>query len=272
MTIQKIESCLDHDEARFKEDGLVISAMVIAVCDAFSVPYDQNKPPIIHRGLGTGETVKEHFCQGIVNAATEDLVGTVRVIDHTVGIFHTQLKISYGLIKEPAYLSGLTFAAVKIDREIEILQCGDCIAIWRFKDGSVEYTDNPVKRASIRDRALKAQLQQQYGKENYRPHFTPLMMEQKNRDINNPESPEGYPALNGGLNLEMCRHLSLPTNNLNFLLLCTDGFLLFDWFNEPDRMKELADIVQEHGVHYQLRQIRESGQTTEAAAVAVWFD
>ena len=255
MGILRIESCLDRP-ARFKEDGLVIvdaEPTIIAVCDGFSVPYDQENLPILVGGLGTGEVVRQCFCRNITAAKDIELVDAIREIDGLIKMFHEQLGKSHQLAQEPAYFSGLTFATAKID-----LLNTDC--------------DNPVKKASIRDRALKEQLQKQYGKERYRTFFTPLMMAQKNRDINNPESIEGYPALNGKLSIGMCHYLSLPINILDFLLLCTDGFLPFDWFNEPEKMRELANIVQKRGVHDQLWRIRDSGQTAEAAAVAVWFD
>jgi len=136
LGILRIESCLDRP-ARFKEDGLVIvdaEPTIIAVCDGFSVPYDQENLPILVGGLGTGEVVRQCFCRNITAAKDIELVDAIREIDGLIKMFHEQLGKSHQLAQEPAYFSGLTFATAKIDLlntdcEIEIFQCGDCIAL-----------------------------------------------------------------------------------------------------------------------------------------------
>jgi len=276
MGILKIDSVTDSGESKYLEDGFVVipgTFLVAAVCDGYSIPYDDNNPIKLFGGFSSGEWIRGLFCEIMSLAATRlpSLFETIAECNLNIRSFHE--PFSPGL--NASELAGLTFASVRVDsRFVTIAQGGDCTVVYRSKNGSVGFTPNTAKPASIRDRAKKAELLRlcDGDKKGMRVEFTSYLKEEKNRNINNPESPEGYPTINGYLNWAICFQKAIPVSDIDFLLLFTDGFLSFDWFNEPDRMEELVNVVRKHGVQYQLRQIRESGQTTEATAVAVWLD
>lgn len=185
MKIAKISSLLDHASVLFQEDGVMVSTTsphIIAVCDAYSVPYDKNNPPILVPGgskMSTGEMVKSIFTGTIPSAAFEGLRETIKKINYKIRLFHSQLQVK---LEEPAYFAGLSCVVLKISNtSIKVFQCGDCLALWKNKDGSIEYTENPAKSASLENRSILTRflLEENGDYEAARVRFTPLLMQQK---------------------------------------------------------------------------------------------
>ena len=282
MPIRHISTCLDSAGVEFQEDGVVFvttEPVILGVCDAFSIPYDRDTPPIFvpdgnWKKISTGEMVKLIFCQTLPEVQKNDFWATISEIDKKVRELNIRAQDQYNLPREPAYSAGMSCVAVRVwPGTIEIFQCGDCIAAWKYKNGEIDYTRNPVKAASIRLRKAKAQLLKESDGDvdKARVRFTPLLQEQKNSDTNNEQSSEGYPSINGSLRIQMCQEVSLPSNEISCLLLCSDGFLPFECFNDQERINKLIRNIDCAGLDGHLERILKL-QGEEATAAFIRFE
>lgn len=282
MVIKNISTCLDSAGVKFQEDGVVLvttDPVILGVCDAFSIPYDKETPPILvpdenGNKIGTGEMIKSIFCRTLPRAQKGGLGATILEVDTRVKEFNSRVQDEYGLPKEPAYSAGMSCVALEVwPGTIEIFQCGDCIAAWKNKDGEIDYTRNPVQAASIQVREVRARLLEKSDGDvdGARVKFTPFLREQKNRDINNEQSPQGYPNINGFLKIRMCQDIFLQSNKISCLLLCSDGFLPFEYFNDTERMDDLIGEIYYYGLNYYLERILKV-QKEECAAAFIRFE
>ena len=136
--IQKIETLLDKGASEYAENGFFTKedndTTLLAVCDAFSKPYNKlDKPIQLFGGQSSGEIVKNIFFNALENSKSSDsLLSIIQEADNAVRIFDEKL----GLPFRADNLAGLVFAIARINKStIEILQGGDCTALWKKKDG-----------------------------------------------------------------------------------------------------------------------------------------
>lgn len=200
-------------------------------------------------------------------------------------------------------LPGATFAIAKIgEEEIEIIQAGDCFALWA-KGDEIEATPNQTRGHDNEFKGLIERLQRQIAKEKYKIEleeatpeqskiireemwleFRPEWQKGRARDINNPSSPQCYGLLNGQVELKQAwiRKI-IPRNKLSNLLLFTDGMVPYETYKEKNDMEIVREIYATYrrgGLHESLRIVRLTEEkfravawtdAAEAAAVAVDF-
>lgn len=277
---EKIETLLDPGPVKYQEDGMATGIhqipMILAVNDAYSVSYDNDHPIKIINGMSTGEIVTKIFCDTIFSSKSEENLRTiVTKADSLIGAFQKD----QGFPLRADKLAGTVFALAKITADnIEILQGGDCTALWLYKNGTVGFTPNPVVSATKYVKEISAKFKQQCNgdMEKARILFTPYLKKEKIKDNNNPTSDQGYPVMNGQLNLEMCNEKTLPLNKLRLLLLFSDGYIPFEWFNDEAKMTKLGKFVEKNGISAHLEKFGNnegSGFTKKAeiVAVGIWF-
>src|SRR3990167_5556168 len=201
--IQKIETLLDRGDSKYLENGVCVKedghSTILAVCDSFSKPYDdKNNPIVLFGGLSSGEIVKNIFYRAIEKSHIKDsLLSIVKEADNQIKEFQKRAGFPF----RSDSLAGLVFAIAKISQEkIEIIQGGDCIALWKNKNGSIEFTKNSAMKASL---FLKKEFSNLLQKHNYnrdkaRAKFTSILMKEKMENINQNHA-KGYPVMNGQL-------------------------------------------------------------------------
>ncbi len=273
-----IEQFLSPGDAKYQEDGMTCNhdnPMIIGVNDAYSVPYDDSEHPIIIIDkMSTGEAVRKIFCNTVITAKPDESPKQIAIkANALIGDFQKKQGFPFRADE----LAGTSFVLAKITEEsVSIFQGGDCIALWIHKDGVVEFTTNIVVPATKYVAKISATLRQQCSKDIKRARalFTPYLKEEKLRNNNNPDSPQGYPVINGQLNVGMCQEKLI--NDLRFLLLFSDGLIPFKWFNDQAAMEVLAIFVEQNGLHAHMERFggnlgRGFTQKAEATAIAVWF-
>ena len=283
--IQKIETLLDRGDSKYLENGVCVKedghSTILAVCDSFSKPYDdKNNPIVLFGGLSSGEIVKNIFYRAIEKSHIKDsLLSIVKEADNQIKEFQKRAGFPF----RSDSLAGLVFAIAKISQEkIEIIQGGDCIALWKNKNGSIEFTPNIVLAASkfVR-KAFSDLLQECNGDRNAaRAKFTPILMGERMQGVNQNHK-TAYPIMNGQLNIKLCFQKTIDTNNVKTLILFADGLIPFQWLENKTRMKELVKNIEKGGLDYQLQITRKeqlAGKTKkdtarfpESAAVTAYF-
>ena len=223
--------------------------------------------------------VKQIFWETVSSAPpSESLKSVVIRADQKIGAYQKSVGFSFRADE----LAGTCFALARItEKTVEIFQGGDNIALWMLKDFSVGFTPNRAFPADKYEKEIFAGLVKKHegDRKKARVEFTLLLKDEKMANINQ-NHPEAYPVANGQLNINICFEKTLPVDNLNFLLLFTDGFIPFEDFNNPQRMWELAVFTKENELTTKLDKTRgqEKGGTgaaiaprAEATALAVWF-
>lgn len=112
--------------------------------------------------------------------------------------------------------------------------------------------------------------------------FCPILGQRRLQDTNNPRSAAGYAVLNGQpVFRELWQKIEIPTHNLRYLLLFSDGFIPYGLTrNEMKLAKDVAKIYETAGVPTLLRRKRRTDKKNEkksyiardeATAVAIEF-
>ncbi len=275
-----IEQFLSPGDAKYQEDGMVYcegNPMTISVSDAYSVPYDDSKHPIIIiDGMSTGEAVTKIFCNTVFNAKPSQSPKEIAIeANALIGDFQKKQRFLF----QASDLAGTSFVLAKVTEEfVNIFQGGDCTALWTHKDGSLGFTPNIVAPATRYVNKISAELRQQCDGDlkKARALFTPYLKEEKLFNNNNPDSPQGYPVINGQLNVGMCQEKLIPVNDLRFLLLFSDGLIPFKWFNDQVAMERFAMFVEQNGLHSHMERFggnfgRGFTKKAEATGIAVWL-
>jgi len=249
----KIQYLYDQGSSKVREDGLFVEDPFFGVLDATSAPFSPQNPPMLFGGLTGGEMVARTVERSLRSARPSHNLITA--------IAHANKKLSdafalFGLQHATVDRSpGTCFAFAKVDADkIEIVQAGDCYAIWVNNLGEIQLTPNQVR---LHDAEMNARIEaimietaremsidlmsctaEERGRvrQEMWNRFFPILSEARRRDINNPQSRSGYGFLNGQPEAaQMWQSITLPRSETAFLLLCTDGMI--PW----EAMKTLSD-------------------------------
>ena len=264
LLIRKSWATYDAGAAKEKEDGYVTYGPLSAVIDASSEPWAQKYPKTLLNGSSLGEHTArfaESFLGPRLYLLRDEPISTLFSELNQAALLE---KISNGIPKEIAELSGASFAAANVKYDnTEILAAGDSFVAGELKNGKIFITENQVH---LHDTAMHkeiARLMKEVAAEwklrldsvdeqtldNIREEtwnrFVPILKVARKRVMNNPEVPEGYPTLNGDSRSEsMWQRFLLPTADLKRLLLFTDGIVAWEIL-ERLTSKQLGIFIME---------------------------
>src|SRR3989344_7623832 len=224
--IKKVETVLDRGTSEYLEDFFFFreeeNSTILTVCDAFSKPYNKKDAPItLFDGMSSGEMIKNIFFNRLeISEPLNRLFNIVMDADRMIGDFNKQAGFPF----KSDSMAGLVFAIIRInDSVIEIFQGGDCIAVWKNRDGSIGFTPNNVLKATIYVKEVFKNLMRECkgDREEARRRFTPLLMQEKTRNTNTHHT-ESYPVLNGQANSNLFHHELLNINDVEIITLFSD--------------------------------------------------
>ena len=244
------------------EDGYFVALPFAGVMDGVSEPYYKNRPQVKFRDerLTGGEVISRitegFFIQQSIGKDALDL----DLRDLVLGankLVKEEFEAHGFSLDRPERLAGATFAIAKMGEiKVELVQAGDCFALWVTTGGEIGITPNQVRQHDTEYNDLIEKIQRRIAKEKYNLELEKVISSQSReireemwlefnsiwekgraRDVNNPSSPSGYGLLNGQAKLkEMLFHKIIQRDNLNTLLLFTDGIV--PW----ETMKDKNDI------------------------------
>lgn len=277
--IKKIETLYSQGTAERIEDGLIINPLFFGVVDGLSAPYHYKMEQILFDGMSGGEMVRkiilETFNLAKPNSTLEKLIlqANQRI---------KEFQVNRGIpLKRSDLLAGATFAFAKIGETLEIIQGGDCFAIWVI-DSEIKVTKDQTQLA-VHHRLISELMKKYRGNREkmwteFYFHLCALRQQDYNQKIKT-----GFAVLNGQPQVSECwQRIEVPLLNLKLLLLFTDGFVpANERTNEEKMAKRLVSIYQKEGlagILERTRRIEERGKKKrhidheEATALAVKFE
>jgi hypothetical protein len=276
----RIQTIYDSGMAKFLEDGLVVQAPFFGVMDGVSGLYDPTAGPRLFNGRSGGQKAIEIMNEAFVRSNDSDeLSAVVKKVNDMLREFSG----SHGIDMNRAdLLSGTTFAFAKISEDkVEVIQGGDCYAVWEKISGEIVTTANQnffdeEEKIGILNGIIEKN-RGDLGKSwvEFMPISAKLRIERVNSDLE-----KRTIVLNGQLKGEgSWNKIILPRKDLKTLILFTDGMTEFSESRDTDVMgKAIFAAYHTHGLAGMLLRIRDienkRTQTThikhaEATALAI---
>lgn len=272
----KVQMIYDQGSSHYREDGLVIHQNLLGVLDGVSAPYAPKYPPKMFNNLSGGEMVArlvEQFFGTVTLSRYGAMLGLVpialpeqnlltEVLAANAAVREAQLNFGIN-VEDAGEVAGVTFAIAKIRKEtVEIIQTGDCFALWVKKDGSITITRNQVRPHDELMNAEILRLQREVAKENFGieleeatqeqrgvirkemwNQFYHILREGRRHDANNIVSPTYYGLMNGDPRLsEVMFTIQLSRHELRTLILFSDGMVSWEIMKGMND-KELASRI-----------------------------
>lgn len=248
----------DPGTAKNSEDGIIIRLPTIAgVIDGVSGSYTPETGPKFYDKRTGGQMVVDILQTTITTSPIfEPLERTILRANNWIK--EKQVKIPRN---RSDLLSGACFAITRIgEKEIEIIQTGDCFALWRSVTGDISITTNQIFIHETEFRKKSEELMIKYNGDRtamwkeLMPWEGPL----RRKRINNPSDPAMFALLNGQQAIEQCwKKIILPRKDVNLIILFTDGFMYYpDSRNETTLAKDLLNIYYPRGLRGFLEETR----------------
>lgn len=297
----RVQYLYDQGSSKHWEDGLVVKNPFFGVIDATSAPFSAKNPAMSFEGLTGGEMVARTIEKSFLPVRHSlDLTTMISSANKEV----TSALVPFGLKDAPVdRLPGACFAFAKIDAdEIELVQAGDCYAIWENNSGGIGLFRNQVRQhdtemnAKIEEimtevaREMKINLKNCSAKEKNRVRqemwnrFFPILSAARRMAINNPRNTSGYGLLNGRPEISrMWQGGTIFRKRIKFLLLCTDGMIPWKTaraLSDRKIARSLCQLFEEGGLAKILLTARTVENTSrekaytdfaEATAIAIQF-
>lgn len=242
----KFYGFFDRGSAQVPEDISLIALPFMGAFDGTSgVHYPGGpKKAVYDSDLTGGQMVVRCIAQEFgVSDPSQSLVEILTKANLAVARAHQAegLDLSQG-----GSLGGAVGAAVKLGSPfIEIVQFGDCIAVWEMRDGSTGMTVNQTRFHEIELLSTVAATMERLGRENpgeplsvirskMWAEFGPFLTEKRNQRINNVQA-GGYPFLCGQESfVHQVNIHKYPVSELKTLILASDGLVPFDETGKPE--------------------------------------
>lgn len=237
MALKTVLALYSQGTAVDQEDGFIINEPFFGVVDGFSPPYSPTNPKILFNGLSGGEMVRRQI-QSVFYSA-HPLVP----LDQLLLLANDKIRLTqaqYGIYNDnPGLLAGASFVFAKIEQEIiQIIQGGDCLAVWLLSSGEINSTDNQAY-AHVTDNlnTIKKLMKRNQGnRRKMWDEFLPILSERRNQDCNRPTE-KGYAVLNGDPTVEQYwQTIIVPTEEVEKMILFSDGLIQYEETADMNRL------------------------------------
>lgn len=226
--ISSVELLQDFGTAKFPEDGFIVRPPFFGVVDAVSTPYAMGgSPPKLYDGLTDGQVVRNIIVETFFDidvSADLSLAEALIIANRRIAEFQ-----QFPGTTDSPRLAGASFAFAKIGKnEIEIIQGGDCFALWdstEKRDSGITINQAyQVERARIAifsELMRKNKGDRKKAWKDYQPIFLKAKIEETN--VN-------YAELNGQEKVSrQWQRVLIPSDfETDLLLLFSDGFVPFE--------------------------------------------
>ena len=278
----KVTTIYDQGDATIVEDQVIFSLPFVGVADGVSGLYLPDRGPRLFDGLSGGQMVVDALHsvaqRSYAKQSLEQIViwanERVRRAQHSAGV----------PLDRSDLLAGASFALAKIgDEEIEIIQAGDCFALWRMYGGEYQMTSNQVFLHDMETRGIIARLMQKHAgdKQKVWEEFGTTLSRMRRERVNKKVS-KSYGLLNGQHTLKDCWQVfTLSRKDVARVMLFTDGLIYYPESGDGALAWKVLELYQKGGLENILLQTRmqedlQEGEIhirhSEATAVAVEFD
>lgn len=236
--IKRVETFYDPGRPdRRKEDQDINNLRFVGVVDTYSAPHSSEEPQQLFNGLTGGQMVCNAILQ-VFSSANPSLSLERVVLQANEAIANQQRNLFHS--GDLGNLAGASFALAKIEeRAIEILQGGDCYALWVRGSGKLGRHIGITKNYfypyeyQLRKRIAELMEKHQGDRDKAWVDFCPELRQKRAENTN-----VKYAVLNGRLGLEkLWQKIEIPLSNLVLLMLFSDGLVPF---SQSEDEQELA--------------------------------
>lgn len=283
--IERIEAIYSQGTSEDIEDSFCVNLPFVGVIDGLSAPYHYQMERPFFDGVSGGEMVRQVILEFLYSANRDEALQALLLRANEVA---GRIQSDQGIPLDRAdLLAGACIAVAKLNREtIDIIQAGDCFAVWITNDGKIGVTKNQASLHEVEVLKTWRNIQQTEGIQDRREtwvKFHKPLSSLRLRDINQINQPAGYGLLNGQALFEKCwQKLTIPLENLKLLMLFTDGLLPL-WLNpgnEKFLSKEIITLYRQRGLSGILEETRNCEKRNkerhvehgEATAIAIEFE
>ena len=265
VTLETIETLYSQGTAEHREDGFFVNPPFFGVVDGFSSPYHYKMKQIRFGGFSGGEMVRQVILKTFYNAKPDfSLKEIILRANQGIGAIQTTRGIP---IDHADRLAGASFVFTKVKTEtIEIIQGGDCLAVWLYASGEIGATKNQAYQHVSKNLVIIAELMDKHNHDRKEMwiEFYPILSRQRQQDINQ-KTEAGYAILSGQPSLEECwLKVEIPVERLKLLLLFTDGFVPYSETAEEMKMaKRLITDYEKWGLDGILKRKRQKDKREE---------
>jgi len=244
----RIETLYDQGTAVPSEDRLILKLPFVGVADGVSGLYVPSEGPLGFNGLTGGQMAAETLLKTVVSASVQESLEEI-ILRANSTIRRAQEPYGFYDRGEIERIAGATIAVVKIGTErIEIVQCGDCMALWVFHDGRTEITYNQVIRHEMEMRAKIAELMEKHSGDRSKmwEEFGPFLAAIRRQRVN---QPGGYGLLNGQHEAEETwQRFVLQRQDIALLLIFTDGLIYPEEAGSEDLDQRILGLYRDGGL------------------------
>src|SRR3989338_627253 len=237
----RVKTIYDSGTAKFLEDRIVLQPPFFGVLDGVSGLYNPTIGPRLFEGKSGGQMAVEIVQEVFAHAAVSDeLITVVKKANAMLRKFSESQEIG---MDRADLLPGMMFIFAKIaENEVEIIQGGDCYAVWEKINGEIGATPNQnfldeeekIRKFNNIIKKFRGNLEKSWAE--YMPLSAKLRIERVNKN-----SQKRLVILNGQPEAENSWYkIILSQRELRTLLLFTDGMIEFD---ESRNIGEMSKTV-----------------------------
>jgi len=272
----RITTLYDSGTAKIEEDGIIVRPPFVGVADGVSGVYHPGDGPMEFEDRSGGQMAVDCFIQTFFQESVKtNLEQVISQANKKVKECNDHKGIG---MQESDRLAGAVFAAAKIrQKEVDIIQVGDCSALWVHNDGKIGITKNQVFPYEIeRLEKIKELMKKHKGNRSKMwEEFTPFLRQSRREHVN-----VNYGVLNGQPKLFHC-YTKLTISKPSLLILGTDGLIPYlDNDNNDDFALNTVVAYRHKGLKAILEYVRNEEEKkkheshvdyAEATGIAVEF-
>lgn len=228
MALRKACWTYDQGAADYREDICIARYPFYGIVDGFSEPHSHLKPALLFNGMSGGEMIAEIswnvFNDVSPHLSPKEIVPLINILIEK--ILNKQQGIT---VSNAGAIPGASFILAKIsEKKVELVQAGDCLAVWQLGSGEIGFTKNQAYAHVNRNLRIINKILDRNGNnwDEMWVEFSPILSQRRQKDINNPKSANGYAVLNGQPDMTKCwQAQEIPVQTLRRMILFSDGFI-----------------------------------------------
>jgi hypothetical protein len=278
----KVRVLYDQGSAKIPEDGIIFNPpLYLGVTDGYSGLHTPRAGPRLFNGITGGQLISNVISR-VFSAAIDDKEQVENVLSKANVIIGQTIEKQGLSIYEPELLPSACFVIARIyDDDIAIIQGGDSLAVWQFKNGTFGGISN---QAYDFERELthvfrKLMKKNKRDRQKTWEDIYPFEVE-KRRACTNTE--RGFAVLNGQpWSRNFWQKVALKKSEIALLVFFSDGFIPFEWTKNSITMaRKIICYYKEDGLQEVLKVTRKIADKErflthedfpEATAIAIEF-
>lgn len=273
----------DQGSAKIPEDEIVFNpSRYFGVSDGISGVYTPEEGPIFFDGKTGGQVASSAISFAFGRTSFFRDKPLKETLNYANGLVRQVIQKNGLSLNKTELLPSATFCVADIgSQKVEIVQGGDTLAVWEFKDGIIGGTPNLIFEYEQRQTSTIARLMEKHkgNRQKMWEEFRPYLIKDRRENMN---ALKGFSIING--QPEFKDHLQefvLSRESIKSLIIFSDGLVPFEKMAHLTEMaKFVLGFYRIGGLSHILeitREIAEKNKKSshedyaEAAAIAIEF-